>query len=80
MSVNGVVRRVRETALSSIQSPSALEIRQLTSDADRVAWNAFVASLPEGDVLQCWEWAAVKSEWSPLRIAVYRGKDIMAGA
>lgn len=66
--------------MSSIQSQSAFEVRQLASDADRVAWNAFVASLPEGDVLQCWEWAAVKSEWSPLRIAVYRGKDIVAGA
>jgi lipid II:glycine glycyltransferase (peptidoglycan interpeptide bridge formation enzyme) len=56
-------------------------VRELSGDADRSAWNAFVAALPEGDVLQCWEWAAVKAaDWTPLRLAVMRGSEIVAGA
>lgn len=55
--------------------------RLLASPADHAAWNQFVGLLPEGDVLQAWEWGAVKSPgWNPLRVAVFRGESIIAGA
>ena len=60
---------------------TALSVRELTSEADHAAWNAFVGSLPEGDVLQAWEWAGVKSpDWTPLRLAVFRDGMIVGGA
>ncbi|MGO8672117.1 MAG: lipid II:glycine glycyltransferase FemX [Capsulimonadaceae bacterium] len=66
----------------TVESPApddALVVREL-SESDRVRWNGFVASLPEGDVLQAWEWGAVKSEWTSLRLAAFRGDRIVAGA
>ncbi len=60
---------------------SAPTTRLLVSPADHAAWNLFVGQRPEGDVLQAWEWGAVKSPgWMPLRIAVFRGDAIIAGA
>lgn len=60
---------------------SSLQTRELSGEQDRLAWNAFVGSVPEGDVLQCWEWGAVKSPgWTPLRLAVMRGSEIVAGS
>ncbi|MBV9848871.1 MAG: peptidoglycan bridge formation glycyltransferase FemA/FemB family protein [Armatimonadetes bacterium] len=61
-------------------APAALTVRELT-DADHAAWNAFVGSLPEGDVLQAWEWGAVKRpDWTPLRLGIFRGDDLTGGA
>jgi len=66
--------------LSSIATPSpTLTVRELT-DSDHNRWNDFVGALPEGDVLQAWEWGAVKAEWTPVRVAVLRGDAIVAGA
>ena len=60
---------------------NALSARELSTDADHAAWNAFVASVPEGDVLQAWEWADVKRpDWTPLRLAVFREGKIVGGA
>lgn len=57
-----------------------LPIRELSSPSDHAAWNAFVGSVPEGDVLQAWEWGAVKSpDWFPVRLAAFRGEQIVAG-
>lgn len=57
-----------------------LTVRELSTDADHAAWNAFVAACPEGDVLQAWEWAEVKApDWTPLRLAVFRDDRIVAG-
>ena len=59
---------------------TSLTARALT-DSDQAAWNAFVAARPEGDVLQAWEWAAVKApDWTPLRVAVFRNGHMVAGA
>jgi peptidoglycan pentaglycine glycine transferase (the first glycine) len=58
-----------------------LAVRELFGEADHALWNAFVGSVPEGDVLQAWEWGAVKSpDWSPFRIAVFRNNEIVGGA
>ena len=60
---------------------TALTVRVLSTAADHAAWNAFVAVRPEGDVLQAWEWADVKSpDWTPLRLAVFRESRIVGGA
>ena len=68
------------TFLSSFLS-SSLTTRLLSLAAERDAWNSWVGQLPEGDVLQSWEWGAVKSPgWTPLRVAVVRGDTILAGA
>lgn len=65
---------------SSTATPSYCS-RVLTDDSDSSLWNSFVSDLPEADVLQAWEWAAVKSpEWRPLRVVVYKGDSIVAGA
>lgn len=62
----------------SVSSPA---VRLLDGPQDYAAWNAFVGSVPEGDVLQAWEWGAVKSpQWTPLRLAVFREGRIVAGA
>ena len=69
--------------MSTIVPPtpnSALTVRELAGNADHAAWNVFVGERPEGDVLQAWEWAAVKSEWEPLRIAAFRDGKIAGGA
>jgi len=66
--------------LRSIATPSpTLTARELT-DSDHTRWNDFVGALPAVDVLQAWEWGAVKAEWTPARVAVLRGDAIVAGA
>jgi lipid II:glycine glycyltransferase (peptidoglycan interpeptide bridge formation enzyme) len=58
-----------------------LAARALTGEADYTLWNEFVGRLPEGDVLQAWEWAAVKSpDWIPIRLGVFRDDTLVAGA
>jgi len=69
--------------LSTVVPPTpnpAITVRELSGESDHAKWNAFVAARPEGDVLQAWEWAAVKSEWEPVRIAAFRGDQMAAGA
>jgi hypothetical protein len=59
---------------------SPLTVRTLDKQGDHELWNTFVGRLPEGDVLQAWEWAAVKRpEWAPVRIGVFRGGELAAG-
>jgi len=56
-------------------------VRLLETPDDHAAWNAFVGRVPEGDVLQAWEWGLVKSPaWTPLRLAVWDGDVLVAGA
>jgi lipid II:glycine glycyltransferase (peptidoglycan interpeptide bridge formation enzyme) len=59
---------------------SSITVRELAGEADHAAWDAFVGAVPEGDVLQAWEWASVKSEWDPIRIAAFRDGKIAGGA
>ncbi len=57
-----------------------LTVRELSGEADHAAWNAFVGRVPEGDVLQAWEWGGVKSaDWSPIRFGLFRGDDLYGG-
>lgn len=68
------------TVVSPTPSPS-ITVRELSGDADRAAWDAFAGACPEGDVLQSWEWAAVKkADMAPLRIAAFRDGAIAGGA
>ena len=66
---------------SPSRSSASVSVRELTSPADHVLWNAFVGHVPEGDVLQAWEWGGVKSaDWSPLRFGVFEGRTLIGGA
>ena len=66
---------------SSSASSSAFTVRELTSPAEHVLWNTFVGRVPEGDVLQSWEWGGVKSpDWSPLRLGLFDGETLIGGA
>jgi len=60
---------------------TALVVRELSGPADHAAWNVFVGRVPEGDVLQSWEWGGVKSpDWTPIRLGLYRGESLVGGA
>ena len=62
-------------------TPAPLDVRELSSPADHAAWNAFVGAVPEGDVLQAWEWGGVKSpDWVPFRLGLFRGEALAGGA
>jgi len=57
-----------------------LAVRELTGEADHAAWNSFVGRVPEGDVLQSWEWGGVKSaDWTPIRLGLFRGDKLTGG-
>lgn len=50
-------------------------------DSDRTRWNDFVARLPNGDLLQSFEWGELKHRsggWQPLRLAVEKDGAIVA--
>ena len=49
-------------------------VRRAT-DADRPAWDAFVASRPEADLLQAWGWgeSTALADEPPIRILVEDG-------
>jgi peptidoglycan pentaglycine glycine transferase (the first glycine) len=65
---------------ASFLSPS-VTVRELTSPQDHALWNAFAGRVPEGDVLQSWEWGGVKSpDWSPIRFGVFQGETLFGGA
>jgi peptidoglycan pentaglycine glycine transferase (the first glycine) len=70
------------SASSPAFSPSvSFTVRELTTPQDHVLWNAFAGRVPEGDVLQSWEWGGVKSpDWSPIRIGVFQGETLFGGA
>jgi len=58
-----------------------LDVRELSGPADHAAWNAFVGRVPEGDVLQAWEWGGVKSpDWTPIRMGLFRKDALIGGA
>ncbi len=62
-------------------SPVSLAVRELTGPSNHAAWNQFVGRLPEGDVLQAWEWGAVKSpDWTPVRLGLFHGEALVGGA
>jgi peptidoglycan pentaglycine glycine transferase (the first glycine) len=46
------------------------------------AWDAFVASRPQGHLLQSWSWGELKGQfgWRPLRLAVLEREEIRATA
>jgi lipid II:glycine glycyltransferase (peptidoglycan interpeptide bridge formation enzyme) len=58
-----------------------LETR-VASEDDRERYNAFVASSPQADVLQSWEWGEIKrpSGWAPRRYLVSDGDRVVAAA
>jgi len=62
-------------------STTSLTARTLDQAGDHDLWNSFVGGVPEGDVLQAWEWADVKGpEWAPVRVGVFRDGTLIAGA
>lgn len=62
-------------------SSHSFSVRELLTPADHVLWNTFVGHVPEGDVLQAWEWGGVKSpDWSPLRLGLFEGETLAGGA
>ncbi len=52
------------------------------SPSQRHQWDAFVANAPSGHLLQSWGWGELKahSGWSPVRLALWHGDDIVAAA
>lgn len=63
----------------TVPTAAAVTVRELQS-ADRAIWNEFVGRVPEGDVLQAWEWGTVKSpEWLPLRLGAFRDGLLVGG-
>ena len=63
---------------SAVSSP--LSVRELSGELDHAAWNAFVGHIPEGDVLQAWEWGGVKgADWAPIRLGLFRGDTLSGG-
>ena len=68
----------------SVPSPASmlsLIVRELSGDADHAAWNTFVGRVPEGDVLQAWEWGVVKgADWTPVRLGLFRGEILVGGS
>ena len=60
---------------------ASFTVRELTSPDDHAVWNTFVGHVPEGDLLQAWEWGGVKSpDWSPLRFGVFQSGTLIGGA
>jgi len=53
-----------------------------TEANDQLAWDRFVAASPNGHVLQSWEWGEIKAAvgWEPVRLALWDGGEIRAGA
>lgn len=51
------------------------------TEAQKDAFNSFMASGPKGHILQSWEWGEVKqwSGWQPMRFLVEKDGDIRAG-
>lgn len=67
-------------AISPSTETTLLTVRDLSGEADHNAWNRFVGHVPEGDVLQVWEWGGVKSaDWSPIRLGLFRGDELAGG-
>ncbi len=65
----------------SLATTPPLTVRDLSGDADHAAWNQFVGRIPEGDVLQAWEWGAVKGmDWTPIRLGLFRGQMLIGGS
>lgn len=48
----------------------------------RQQWDAFVSNAPSGHLLQSWGWGELKAHtgWSPLRLALWSGEEIIAAA
>lgn len=69
------------SAAPAFSSSLPLTVRALSGDSDHSAWNTFVGRVPEGDVLQAWEWGGVKSAgWTPVRLGLFRGDALHGGA
>ena len=66
--------------LSPVPQATSPTVRALSGEADHAAWNAFVGRVPEGDVLQVWEWGGVKSaDWAPIRLGLFRDDVLIGG-
>ncbi|MGI4790417.1 MAG: lipid II:glycine glycyltransferase FemX [Janthinobacterium lividum] len=66
---------------SPSRTPASFTVRELTSPDDHAAWNTFVGHVPEGDLLQAWEWGGVKSpDWSPIRFGLFQDEMLVGGA
>ncbi len=48
----------------------------------RQQWDTFVSNSPSGHLLQSWGWGELKAHagWSPLRLALWSGEEIVAAA
>src|SRR5436309_1567327 len=53
-------------------APHAFQVRELKDPSQRDEWNRLVRSVPQGDLLQSWEWGDLKagSGWQPARLVV----------
>jgi lipid II:glycine glycyltransferase (peptidoglycan interpeptide bridge formation enzyme) len=67
-------------ASGAAPSAETIVVRSAT-DADRPAWDAFVAARPEGDPLQLWAWGDVRAAEGepPLRLVATRSDGRIAG-
>jgi lipid II:glycine glycyltransferase (peptidoglycan interpeptide bridge formation enzyme) len=66
---------------SYVKPPTRYTFRPVRS-SQRELWNTFVAHHANGHFLQCWEWGELKAGagWHPLRLALWDGMKIVAGA
>ena len=64
-----------------MSGPAPRVIARRATDADRPAWDAFVASRPEGDPLQAWAWGDVTAGFGerPHRLVAVRPDGRVAG-
>ena len=65
--------------MSEAPASTALSVRRATLD-DKAAWDAFVATRPEGDPLQTWAWGELNAPVGerPVRLIVQRGDGSLA--
>ncbi len=58
-----------------------MEVR-IIEESLRGAWDQFVSRSPFSPILQSYEWGELKSRsgWEPIRIALFSGEEIIAGA
>lgn len=67
---------------SQFTSDSLRCVLRAMPETRRVEWDAFVENHPNGHFLQSWGWGDLKATagWSPLRLALYAGEQIVAVA
>jgi peptidoglycan pentaglycine glycine transferase (the first glycine) len=67
------------SARSGVPAPTPLQAHVIENPTD---WNRLLAQVPNGHILQTWEWGEVKRQtgWSPERLAFFRDGRVVAAA